>query len=133
MEINLEKYVTFVNATASDASKDYEAFVGRLEALEQHGFSTQRVLNAAIGMSAEAGEFIEIVKKIIFQGKEITEENKTHLKRELGDILWYVAQACIGLNIGLSEVLEMNVDKLSARYPNGFAVARSENREKGDV
>jgi len=91
------------------------------------------VLNAAIGMSAEALEFIEILKKIMFQGKEQKEENKTHLKARVGDILRYIAQACIGLNFGLSEILERNVDKLSAQHPNGFALARCENHEKGGV
>ena len=85
-------------------------------------------------MSAEAGEFTEIVKKIIFQGKPVNEENMFHLKRELGDIMWYVAQACMGLNISLDEVIEMNVDKLKSRYPGGeFDVHYSENRKEGDV
>ncbi len=85
-------------------------------------------------MCAEAGEFTEIVKKIIFQGKPVTEENMFHMKRELGDIMWYVAQACMGLNISLDDIIEMNVDKLKSRYPGGeFDVHHSENRVEGDV
>lgn len=92
------------------------------------------MLTAAVGMSAEAGEFTEIVKKIIFQGKKVNEDNLFHLKRELGDVMWYVAQACIGLNISLDEVLQMNFEKLSARYPEGsFNIERSENRVEGDL
>ena len=85
-------------------------------------------------MSAEAGEFTEVVKKIIFQGKPVNEDNLFHLKRELGDIMWYVAQACMGLNITLDEVLQMNIDKLMSRYPGGeFDAHYSENRKDGDV
>ena len=128
------KYVEFVNAVTSQQSKDHEAFVYRVQELEGQGFPTERLLTASVGMCAEAGEFTEIVKKIVFQGKPVNEDNLFHLKRELGDIMWYVAQACIGLNISLDEVLAMNVEKLSARYPEGtFDVHFSENRQEGDV
>ena len=93
-----------------------------------------RLLTAAVGMSAEAGEFTEIIKKIIFQGKPVNEDNLFHLKRELGDIMWYVAQACLGLDISLDEVLQLNYEKLSARYPEGtFDIERSENRVDDDI
>ena len=108
MTISLEQYTQFVDATASDSSKNYTDFSQRIADLDQKGFSTQRVLNAAIGMSAE-------------------------LKRELGDVLWYIAQACIGLNVSLSDVIQMNFDKLSARYPQGFSINRSEHRPQSDV
>ena len=128
------KYVEFVNAVTSQQSKDHEAFVYRVQELEGQGFPTERLLTASVGMCAEAGEFTEIVKKIIFQGKPVNEENMFHLKRELGDIMWYVAQACMGLNISLDEVIEMNVEKLQSRYPGGsFDVHYSENRKEGDV
>ena len=128
------KYVEFVDAVTSTPSKDHEAFVYRLEELEGEEFPAERLLTASVGMCAEAGEFTEIVKKICFQGKPVNEDNLFHLKRELGDIMWYVAQACIGLNISLDEVLAMNVEKLSARYPEGtFDVHFSENRKEGDV
>jgi len=132
--VNTDAYLEFVDAVTSSESKDYGFFNCRLLELQEQGFETQRLLTAAVGMSAEAGEFTEIVKKIIFQGKPVNEENMFHLKRELGDIMWYVAQACMGLNVSLDEVIEMNVDKLKARYPGGeFDVHYSENRQEGDV
>ena len=128
------KYVEFVDAVTSQPSKDHEAFVYRLEELEGEEFPAERLLTASVGMCAEAGEFTEIIKKIVFQGKPVNEDNLFHLKRELGDIMWYIAQACIGLNISIDEVLAMNVEKLSARYPEGtFDVYYSENRKEGDV
>jgi NTP pyrophosphatase (non-canonical NTP hydrolase) len=134
MTIDLNKYVEFVDTTTSKPSKNFEDFQSRIQDLEQQGFYTERMLTAAVGMSAEAGEFTEIVKKIIFQGKPVNEENLFHLKRELGDIMWYVSQACLGLNISLEEVIQMNFEKLSARYPEGaFTIERSENRVKGDL
>ena len=134
MTIDLNKYVEFVDATTSSASKEYAEFLKRLHSLEVEGFPTERLLTAAVGMSAEAGEFTEIVKKMIFQGKPVNEENLFHLKRELGDIMWYVSQACIGLDISLEEVIQMNFEKLNARYPEGaFTIERSENRVEGDL
>lgn len=132
--VDTKKYVDFVDAVTSNESKNYSHFAARIFDLENENFPTERLLTAAVGMSAEAGEFTEIIKKIIFQGKPVNEENLFHLKRELGDIMWYVAQACIGLNISLDEVMEMNVDKLVARYPGGnFDVHYSENRKEGDL
>jgi NTP pyrophosphatase (non-canonical NTP hydrolase) len=134
MTIDLNKYVEFVDTTTSKPSKQYSDFQDRLQELKVQGFPTERLLTAAVGMSAEAGEFTEIVKKIIFQGKPVNQENLFHLKRELGDIMWYVSQACIGLDISLEEVIQMNFEKLSARYPEGaFTIERSENRVEGDL
>ena len=134
MTVNTKAYLEFVDAVTSEQSKDFEAFVYRIQELEGQEFPSERLLTAAVGMSAEAGEFTEIVKKIIFQGKPVNEENMFHLKRELGDIMWYVAQACMGLNVSLDEVIEMNVDKLKSRYPGGeFDVHYSENRVEGDL
>ena len=134
MTVNTKAYLEFVDAVTSEQSKDFEALVYRLQELEGQEFPSERLLTAAVGMSAEAGEFTEIVKKIIFQGKPVNDENLFHLKRELGDIMWYVAQACMGLNVSLDEVIEMNVDKLKARYPGGeFDVHYSENRVEGDL
>ena len=130
--VDTQKYVEFVNAVTSKESQDPEAFLYRLQELQGQGFRSERLLTASVGMCAEAGEFTEIVKKIIFQGKPVNEENMFHLKRELGDIMWYVAQACMGLDISLDEIMEMNVDKLKARYPGGeFDVHYSENRKEG--
>jgi len=132
--VNTEAYLEFVNGVTSKESKDHEAFVYRVQELEGQGFPSERLLTASVGMCAEAGEFTEVVKKIVFQGKPVTEENIFHLKRELGDIMWYVAQACMALDITFDEILEMNVEKLSARYPEGtFDVHFSENRKQGDV
>ena len=133
-KVDTEKYVEFVDAVTSQESKDGEAFTARIADLYASDFPTERLLTAAVGMSAEAGEFTEVIKKMIFQGKPVNEENLFHLKRELGDVMWYVAQACMGLDISLDEVIEMNVDKLKARYPGGeFDVHHSENRVEGDL
>ena len=132
--VDTKKYLEFVDAVTSNQSKDYETFIARLETLELEDFPTERLLTAAVGMCAEAGEFTEVVKKIVFQGKPVNEENLFHLKRELGDIMWYVAQACMGLDTSIDEIIEMNVDKLKARYPGGeFDVHYSENRKEGDL
>ena len=133
-KVNTDAYLEFVNAVTSQPSKDADAFEYRIQELRGEGFETHRLLTASVGMCAEAGEFTEIVKKIIFQGKPVTEENMFHMKRELGDIMWYVAQACMGLNISLDDIIEMNVDKLKSRYPGGeFSVRHSEVRKEGDI
>ena len=134
-KIDLEKYVEFVRQTTSPASTDFAALLSRLTELDvSAGADVSRLLTASLGLSAEAGEFTEVVKKIFLQGKPYTEENAFHLKRELGDICWYLAQACMALDVSFNEVLQMNFEKLSARYPEGaFDVYRSENRVKGDV
>lgn len=133
-QVDFDRYIEFVNAVTSEESKEESVFFERLEYLKNKDFPTQRLLTAAVGMSAEAGEFTEVVKKIVFQGKEPTEENLFHLKRELGDIIWYVAQACMGLDVSFNEIVEMNVDKLVKRYPGGeFDVHYSENRQEGDL
>ena len=133
--VDTEKYVEFVKEVTSDPSLDYAAFLSRTNKLElEDDTNVTQLLTAALGLSAEAGEFTEVVKKIVFQGKPVTEENLFHLKRELGDVMWYVAQACMGLNVSLDEIIEMNVDKLKSRYPGGeFDVHQSENRVEGDV
>ena len=132
--IDFDKYKDFVDAVTSKESQVYYNFAQRLAVLQEQEFPTERLLTAAVGMSAEAGEFTEVIKKIIFQGKPVNDDNLFHLKRELGDIMWYVMQACIGLDVTLEEVVEMNVEKLMSRYPEGaFDVYFSENRKEGDV
>ena len=127
------KYVKFVNQVTSDESKNHVAFINRIRDLEETS-EMHRLLTAAVGMSAEGGEFLEIVKKMIFQGKPYNEENVRHLKIELGDILWYVAQACMALDISLDEITDMNIDKLSKRFPEGhFSEYYSENRKEDDL
>ena len=132
--IDSNKYIEFVRQTTSPASSEYPKLVERLNELEGQGADVSRLMTAAFGMSAEAGEFTEVVKKIFLQGKPYNEENVFHMKRELGDLCWYLAQACMALDITFEEVLEMNYQKLSARYPEGaFDVYRSENRVEGDL
>ena len=127
------KYVRFVNQVTSEESKNGVAFVNRLRDLEEES-DIHRLLTGAVGICAEGGEFMEIVKKIIFQGKPYNEDNIFHMKRELGDIMWYVAQACMALDTDFDEIIEMNVDKLKKRYPGGeFDVHHSENRAEGDL
>ena len=135
MTVDTEKYIEFVKGVTSDPSLDYAAFLTRTNSLElQEDCNVTQLLTAAFGLTAESGEFTEVVKKIIFQGKPYNEENVFHMKRELGDICWYLAQACMALDTTFDEVLEMNVDKLKARYPGGeFDVHHSENRKEGDV
>ena len=102
--------------------------------IRDRGANIHRLLTAAVGISAEGGEFMEIVKKVIFQGKPYNEENIHHLKIELGDVLWYVAQACIALDISLDDLCDMNITKLEKRYPEGhFSEFYSENRKSGDL
>ena len=132
-KIDFDKYAIFVDGVTSDSSKDYKSFLESLSYLDGEGSNIHRLLTAAVGISAEGGEFMEIVKKMIFQGKPANEDNLEHLKIELGDVLWYVAQACMALNISFEEVADMNIDKLSKRYPDGhFAEYYSENRKAGD-
>ena len=134
MTVDFEKYTEFVDAVTSNESKSSESFSVRLRELYSEGLPVERLLTAAVGMSAESGEFIEVVKKMIFQGKPVNEENLFHLKRELGDVMWYVAQACMALDTSFDEIVEMNVEKLKKRYPGGeFDVHHSENRNQGDV
>jgi len=134
MTVNTDAYLEFVDAVTSIQSKDHEAFIYRIQELQGQDFHAERLLTAAVGACAEAGEFTEIVKKIVFQGKPVNEENMFHMKRELGDMMWYIAQACMALNVSIDEIIEMNVDKLKARYPGGeFDVHFSENRQEGDV
>ena len=133
--IDSDKYIEFVRQTTSPASSDFAQLLARMTELEAtNDADIPRLLTAALGMTAEAGEFTEVVKKIILQGKPYTEENVFHMKRELGDICWYIAQACMALDTNFREIMEMNYEKLSARYPEGaFDVYRSENRKEGDL
>ena len=132
--IDSNKYIEFVKATTSAPSLDYPTLSARLSELEAEGANVTQLLTAALGLTAEAGEFTEVVKKIFLQGKPYTEENVFHMKREMGDICWYLAQACMALDVNFREIMEMNYEKLSARYPEGaFDVYRSENRVEGDL
>lgn len=133
-EIFLHEYERFVDGVTSDASKNSDAFMTRLNELYSQGCNVERLLTAACGLSAESGEFMEIVKKILFQGKPYDEANQFHMKRELGDVTWYWANACMALGLDPYEVLQENIHKLESRFPGGkFEIERSENRKTGDL
>ena len=135
MPVDTEKYLDFVHDVTSTESLDYAALLTRMNKLElEDDCNLSQLLTAALGLTAESGEFTEIVKKIILQGKPYKEDNVFHMKRELGDICWYIAQACMALDTTFDEIIEMNVDKLKKRYPGGeFNVHQSENRKEGDL
>ena len=134
MTINFSRYEKFVDAVTSDASKDFVYLSDRLVELDRKGANIERLLTAGVGINAEGGEFLEIVKKMVFQGKPWDDHNREHLIIELGDLLWYVAQATQALGVSFEEVIERNVKKLEKRYPGGqFDIYYSENRQEGDL
>ena len=132
--VDFQKYSEFVNAVTSDASTDFLALSDRLVELDEKGANIERLLTAGVGINAEGGEFLEIIKKMIFQGKPFNADNKEHMIIELGDLMWYVTQACMALEVTLDEVVARNVSKLEKRYPGGsFDVYYSENRAEDDL
>ena len=132
--ISTKKYIEFVKQTTSKASSDFPSLISRLTELEVENANVPRLMTAAFGISAEAGELVEIIKKMFLQGKPYIEENIIHMKKEAGDILWYMSQLCIALDTTFEELMEINYQKLSARYPEGtFDVHRSENRLESDI
>ena len=134
MSIDFDKYTEFVDAVTSDSSKDFVSLADRLGDLDRQGANIERLTTAAIGIAAEGGEFAEIVKKMVFQGKPWNEDNREHLIIELGDVMWYVAQCCMALDISLDEICDMNIEKLGKRYPAGhFDTYYSENRKANDL
>ena len=148
MNIDLNRYTEFVAAVTSVESTDLTAFMNRLDRLdtnyEIHGptgiseygpqINVPLLITSGIGLASETGEYNEIIKKMLFQGKPLTEENVFHMKRELGDIMWYWANACRALGFDPNDVIAENVRKLEARYPGGkFDAYYSENRKEGDL
>jgi NTP pyrophosphatase (non-canonical NTP hydrolase) len=148
MTIDLNRYQEFVAAVTSRESNDLTAFMNRLDRLDanyeqygengasEHGpdVNIPLLITGAMGMCSEAGEFMEIVKKCLFQGKPLSAENVFHMHRELGDQIWYWINACRALGLDPNEVIAENVRKLEARYPGGsFDVHYSENRQAGDL
>lgn len=141
--IDLNKYQKFVEAVTSKPSNDLTTFMNRCDELDGnyigdglHGpdINVPLLLTAALGLAAETGEFCEIPKKMFFQGKPLTEENVFHMKRELGDVIWYWTNACRALNLDPNDVIAENVRKLEGRYPGGaFDPFYSENRKEGDL
>ena len=134
-QVDLNKYKEFVSTVTSSQSNETQALVTQLEGLENDsGVNMALLLTGAIGLASETGEFSEIVKKCIFQGKPLDNETKFHCKRELGDIMWYWVNSCRALGLDPNEVMAQNVEKLKARYPGGeFNVWYSENRKEGDL
>jgi NTP pyrophosphatase (non-canonical NTP hydrolase) len=137
-QIDLNKYKEFVEAVTSQASNDLATFSIRLDELDGNNsdpnINIPLLITACFGLAAEAGEFIEVPKKIIFQGKPLTDENVFHMKRELGDVMWYWMNACRALNLDPNDVIDENVRKLESRYPGGsFDAHYSENRKEGDI
>ena len=142
-QVDLTKYQGFVEAVTSQASNDLTTFMNRLDYLdgnyvenEGHGpdINVPLLITACMGLAAESGEFIEVPKKIIFQGKPLDDAAVFHMKRELGDVMWYWINACRALNIDPNEVIDENVRKLESRYPGGsFDAHYSENRKEGDL
>ena len=131
--INFSKYEEFVSQVTSEPSTNFVDFADRIGELDREGANIERLLTAGVGINAEGGEFLEIIKKMVFQGKPWNEDNREHLIIELGDIMWYVAQATQSLGISMEEVLDTNIRKLSKRYPEGtFDSYYSENRKAGD-
>ena len=132
-QVDFEKYQVFVDAVTSDASTDFVALSDRLVELDEKGANIERLLTAGVGINAEGGEFLEIIKKMVFQGKPWNDDNREHLIIELGDLMWYVAQACMALDVSFDDVIATNVKKLEKRYPEGaFDVYFSENRAADD-
>ena len=131
--VNYDEYLKFVSGVTSKESSDYDAFIARFAELKDQ-VDLNRLLTAAIGVGAEGGEFAEIVKKITFQGKPYDDASREHMIVELGDVMWYIAQACLSLGVSIDDLVIRNVKKLEARYPEGaFEVVRSENRRDGDI
>ena len=137
-QIDLNSYKKFVEGVTSFTSNNTSLFIDNLEEtqkfLVEFDINMALLMTSTIGMSSESGEFAEVVKKILFQGKPFTEQTKTHLKSELGDVIWYWINACRAIDVDPNEVIAQNVQKLESRYPGGkFDVFQSENRKKGDI
>ena len=131
--VDFDRYSHFVDTVTSDTSKNFVDLADRLGELDRQGANIERLTTAGVGLAAESGEFLEIIKKMVFQGKPWNDDNREHLIIELGDVMWYVANACIALDISFDDVIRGNVKKLEKRYPGGsFSVDKSENRKAGD-
>lgn len=138
--IDLNKYKDFVSTVTSNQSNNVQSLFESIHNLEKQAtvaglqLNVPLLLTASVGLSSEGGEFSEIVKKMLFQGKPFTEENRFHMMRELGDIAWYWVNACRALGYDPNEVIAENVKKLESRYPGGhFDPFYSENRKANDL
>lgn len=133
MTADLSRYDHFVESVTSDTSKDLDLWIARLKELSASGINPAQLATGATGLAGESGEFSEIVKKLNWHGKPFNEELHTHMKKELGDIIFYWTMCCQSLGLDPNEVIIENVRKLEARYPGGFSVEKSENRAEGDI
>lgn len=132
--IDSKKYIDFVKQTTSPASSDVNVLIQRIQELDGEGVKLTHLLTFALGASAEMGEAIEIIKKCLLQGKPFNEDAKTWISKEVSDTFWYLAQFCIAMDLSFEDIMQINYEKLSARYPEGtFSVWRSENRVDGDI
>lgn len=133
----LEEYTNFVNEITSKDTKSHSFFKENLDIMKENGVQPSRLLCAAVGLAGEVGEFNEVIKKVLYQGKELNEDTIVHMKRELGDVMWYVAQGCMALNSSIDEIIDMNEEKLKERFPlwdtGGYDKESNENRKEGDV
>jgi NTP pyrophosphatase (non-canonical NTP hydrolase) len=139
MRVDINRYQEFVSEVTSEQSKHAYAFLERFDQLSQYQEDRTKInpsllLTAGIGLASETGELNEIIKKLFFQGKPLNADNLFHMKRELGDIMWYWINACSALGLDPNEVIDENVRKLESRYPGGvFDAHHSENRKVGDL
>jgi NTP pyrophosphatase (non-canonical NTP hydrolase) len=132
--IDLNGYKNFVEVITSNESNNTDIFIENINNLKTKGVNISLLITGGIGLSSEGGEFNEIIKKILFQGKPLNDENIVHMKKELGDIIFYWVNACRALNLDPNDVIQENVKKLESRYPGGkFDPFYSENRKKGDI
>jgi len=133
--IDLNKYKEFVKGVTSKESEQLsEMFYAIKDNESKSDVNMPLLLTGGIGLSSEAGELNEIIKKCIFQGKPLNDETVFHCKRELGDIMWYWITSCRALGLDPNEVIEENINKLKSRYPGGeFDAHYSENRKEGDL
>lgn len=132
--VDTDKYIDFVSKTTSAPSSDFNKLIERMNELNGEGVKLTHLLTFALGASAEIGEAVEIVKKCLLQGKPFNDDAKVHLLKECSDCFWYFAQLCIAMDTSFEEIMQINYEKLSARYPEGtFSIYRSENRKEGDI
>lgn len=133
-KIDQTKYIEFVKSVTSPASTDINCLIDRMKELDGEGIKLTHLLTFALGASSELGEAVEIIKKCLLQGKNLDDMAKKHLISEIGDVTFYIAQFCIAMGITFEDLMKINYEKLSARYPEGsFSVYRSENRKLGDI
>ena len=134
MTADLSRYDHFVDSVTSETSKNLDLWVNRLQDLQADGINPALLMTGSTGLAGESGEFSELVKKLNWHGKPLTDEVRAHMQKELGDSIFYWVMCCQAMHINPDDVVKANVEKLQARYPEGsFSVERAENRAEGDV